>query len=200
MIPLLLKLVAPSAERPPLSKSPRMASLLGSAAYGIFTLTTPLQGIFQILSAGGLPPAIAKYIAEYNSLNEEDLARQTVFTALKIMVILGLLFGLIMVVIVAPWLALEFYKKPIALLPLQAVGLITPFSVIVGAFRGAFQGVYKMEYILYTRAIEQIVMILAATGLVLMGLSAFGAVLGSVFGFAFSSISAVYILEMYMSK
>ena len=177
-----------------------MASLLGSAAYGIFTLTTPLQGIFQILSAGGLPPAIAKYIAEYNSLNEEDLARQTVFTALKIMVILGLLFGLIMVVIVAPWLALEFYKKPIALLPLQAVGLITPFSVIVGAFRGAFQGVYKMEYILYTRAIEQIVMILAATGLVLMGLSAFGAVLGSVFGFAFSSISAVYIFKMHMGK
>lgn len=177
-----------------------MASLLGTSAYGIFTLTTPLQGIFQILSAGGLPPAIAKYISEYNSLNEEDLARQTVFTALKIMVLLGLFFGFIMIVVVAPWLAYEFYRKPIALLPLQAVGLITPFSVIVGGFRGAFQGVYKMEYILYTRAIEQIFMILAATGFVLIGLSAFGAVLGSVFGFAVSSISAIYIFKRYMGK
>ncbi len=177
-----------------------MAILLGTSAYGVFTLTTPLQGIFQILSAGGLPPAIAKYISEYNSLNEEDLARQTVFTALKIMVILGLLFGFIMIVVVAPWLAYEFYRKPITLVPLQAVGLITPFSVIVGGFRGAFQGVYKMEYILYTRAIEQIVMILAATGFVLIGLSAFGAILGSVFGFAVSAVSAIYIFNRYMEK
>lgn len=74
---------------------------MGPSANGIFTLTTPLQGIFQILSAGGLPPAIAKYISEYNSLNEEDLARQTVFTALKIMVLLGLFFGFVMIVFVA---------------------------------------------------------------------------------------------------
>ena len=126
-----------------------MASLLGSSAYGLFTLTTPFQGIFQILSAGGLPPAIAKYISEYNSLNEEDLARQTVFTSLKLMVILGIFFGFVMIVFVAPYLSYEFYKKPDILLPLQAVGLITPFSVIVGAFRGAFQGIYKMEYIYY---------------------------------------------------
>ena len=139
-----------------------MASLLGPAAYGILGLTTPFQGIFQVLSAAGLPPAIAKYVSEYNALDEEDLARQTVFTALKIMVFLGFFFGLVMVFVAAPIIT-NYYHKPEALLPLQAVGLITPFSVIVGAFRGAFQGVYKMEYILYTRAIEQIFMILFAT-------------------------------------
>ena len=63
-----------------------MASLLGPAAYGILGLTTPFQGIFQVLSAAGLPPAIAKYVSEYKAINEEDLARQTIFTALKIMV------------------------------------------------------------------------------------------------------------------
>lgn len=177
-----------------------MASLLGPAAYGILGLTTPFQGIFQILAAGGLPPAIAKYAAEYNALEQQDLARQTVYTALKIMVILGLVVGFIMVFIAAPWIACDFYNKPAALLPLQAVGLITPFSVIVGAFRGAFQSVYKMEYILYTRAIEQIVMILAATALVLIGLSTFGAVLGSVLGFSVSSVAAVYIFKRYMGK
>ena len=36
-----------------------MASLLGPAMYGILGLTLPFQGVFQILSAGGLPPAIA---------------------------------------------------------------------------------------------------------------------------------------------
>ena len=169
-----------------------MASLLGPAAYGILGLTTPFQGIFQVLSAAGLPPAIAKYVSEYNALDEEDLARQTVFTALKIMVFLGFFFGLVMVFVAAPIIT-NYYHKPEALLPLQAVGLITPFSVIVGAFRGAFQGVYKMEYILYTRAIEQIFMILFATALVILGLSTFGAVLGSVLGFAASAVMGKYI-------
>ena len=176
-----------------------MASLLGPAAYGILGLTTPFQGIFQVLSAAGLPPAIAKYISEYKALNEDDLARQTIFTALKIMVFLGLFFGFIMVFVAAPIIT-NYYHKPEALLPLQAVGLITHFSVIVGAFRGAFQGVYKMEYILYTRAIEQIFMILMATTLVLLGLSTLGAVLGSVLGFVASAISAVYIFKRYMGK
>ncbi len=176
-----------------------MASLLGPAAYGILGLTTPFQGIFQVLSAAGLPPAIAKYVSEYNALNEEDLARQTIFTALKIMVFLGIFFGFLMVFVAAPIIT-NYYHKPEALLPLQAVGLITPFSVIVGGFRGAFQGVYKMEYILYTRAIEQIFMILMATALVLLGLSTLGAVLGSVLGFVASAISAVYIFKKYMGK
>ena len=164
-----------------------MASLLGPAAYGILGLTTPFQGIFQVLSAAGLPPAIAKYVSEYNALDEEDLARQTIFTALKIMVFLGIFFGFVMVFVAAPIIT-NYYQKPEALLPLQAVGLITPFSVIVGGFRGAFQGVYKMEYILYTRAIEQIFMILMATALVLLGLSTVGAVLGSVLGFVASAL------------
>ena len=57
-----------------------------------------------------------------------------------------------------------------------------------------------MEYILYTRAIEQIFMILMATALVLLGLSTLGAVLGSVLGFVASALSAVYIFKRYMGK
>lgn len=176
-----------------------MATLLGPAGNGVLGITMPFQGIFQILSAGGLPPAIAKYVSEYNALDKEDMAYQTVYTALKIMVFLGILMGILMVFFVAPWLA-GYYHKPEALLALQAVGLITPFSVIVGAFRGAFQGVYKMEYILYTRAIEQLFMILCAVALVMVGLSAFGAVVGSAIGFALSALSAFIIFKKYMGK
>jgi len=176
-----------------------MALLLGSAAYGVLTATLPFQGVFQILAAGGLPPAIAKYISQYTALEEEDLVRQTVYTSLKIMIFLGLFFGLIMVFFVAPSYAF-WAGKPEILLPLQAVGLITPFSVIVGAFRGTFQGVYKMEYILYTRAVEQIFMILFATALVIIGLSVFGAVLGSVIGFAASAVVSIIIFKKYMWK
>ena len=51
-----------------------MAILLGPVAYGNLGITLPFQGIFQTLSAGGLPPAIAKYVAEYEAVGEHDMA------------------------------------------------------------------------------------------------------------------------------
>ncbi len=178
-----------------------MAALLGPAAFGVLNTTLQFQGILQVLSAGGLPPAIAKYVSEYNALDEDVLARQTIYTSLKIMLFLGIFFGFLMIFFIAPFLA-EYLsaKTPGLLYPLQAVGLIVPFSVIVGAFRGAFQGVIKMEYILATRATEQISMIVFATLLVLLGYSAFGAVIGSVIGFAASAVLSVILFQKYMWK
>lgn len=175
-----------------------MAILLGPTAYGILGITLPFQGIFQTLSAGGLPPAIAKYVAEYEAVDEKDMARQTIYTALKIMVFLGLFFGALMIFVVAPYLAYEYLGKPVTLVPLQIIGLITPFSVIVGAFRGAFQGVYKMEYIVYTRAVEQLGMILFATAFVLIGFSVIGALWGTVLGYSLSVVAAIYIFKYHM--
>ncbi len=175
-----------------------MAILLGPTAYGILGITLPFQGIFQTLSAGGLPPAIAKYVAEFEAVDEKDMARQTIYTALKIMVFLGLFFGALMIFVVAPYLAYDYLGKPVTLIPLQIIGLITPFSVIVGAFRGAFQGVYKMEYIVYTRAVEQLGMILFATAFVLIGLSVIGALWGTVLGYSLSVVAAVYLFRYRM--
>lgn len=175
-----------------------MAILLGPTAYGILGITLPFQGIFQTLSAGGLPPAIAKYVAEYEAVDEKDMARQTIYTALKIMVFLGLFFGALMIFVVAPYLAYDYLGKPVTLVPLQIIGLITPFSVIVGAFRGAFQGVYKMEYIVYTRAVEQVGMILFATAFVIVGFSVIGALWGTVLGYSLSVVAAIYIFRYRM--
>ena len=126
-----------------------MATLLGPVNNGILGTTLSFQGIFQTLSAGGLPPAISKYIAEYNAVEDYNMARQTIYTALKIMVFLGISLGFLMIFVIAPFIAYNFMGKPEVMVPLQIIGLITPFSVIMGAFRGAFQGVYKMEYIVY---------------------------------------------------
>ena len=177
-----------------------MATLLGPVNNGILGTTMSVQGIFQTLASGGLPPAISKYIAEYEAIEDHNMARQTIYTALKIMVFLGLLLGFLMIFIIAPALAIGFMGKPEVTVPLQIIGLITPFSVVLGAFRGAFQGVYKMEYIVYTRAIEQLGMILFATAFVLIGLSVIGALWGTVIGYALSAVSSVIIFKVYMPK
>lgn len=177
-----------------------MATLLGPTNNGILGTTMSVQGIFQTLASGGLPPAISKYIAEYEAVDDHNMSRQTIYTALKIMVFLGLLLGFLMIFFIAPILANDFMHKPQVMVPLQIIGLITPFSVVLGAFRGAFQGVYKMEYIVYTRAIEQLGMILFATAFVLIGFSVIGALWGTVIGYALAAISSVIIFKFFMPK
>lgn len=177
-----------------------MGQLLGPSSYGILSYTLQFQGILQVLSAGGLPPAIAKYVSEYTAIDEKALARQIIYISLKIMLVLGILFGFSMIFFIAPFLASLNPKMSGLLYPLQAVGFIVPFSVIVGAFRGAFQAVIKMEYILATRSVEQVFMIVFATLLVILGYSAFGAVIGSVIGFAASTVLSVIIFQKYMWK
>ena len=177
-----------------------MATLLGPVNNGILGTTMSVQGIFQTLASGGLPPAISKYIAEYEAVEDHNMARQTIYTALKIMVFLGLALGFLMIFVIAPLLANNFMGKPEVMVPLQIIGLITPFSVVLGAFRGAFQGVYKMEYIVYTRAIEQLSMILCATAFVLIGFSVIGALWGTVIGYALAAASSVLIFKFFMPK
>ena len=67
-----------------------MSRMLGPEGYGLYGLTLPFQGIFQILSAGGLPPAISKYVAEYNAKDEKALSKQVILTATKFMVLMAI--------------------------------------------------------------------------------------------------------------
>ncbi len=174
-----------------------LTRMLEPAGYGLLGLTLPLQGIFQVLSAGGFQPAIAKFVAQHNALSEEDISRQVVITSLKFMMTSGTLFGLL-IFFSAEWIANFYFQKPAMVYPLQAVALITPFSVIVSVFRGSFQGFFKMEYIVASRAAEQIVMISMAVILVSIGFYAAGAVLGTGFGFIASAIVSFTLFKKYI--
>ena len=175
-----------------------MSRMLGPEGYGLYGLTLPFQGIFQILSAGGLPPAISKYVAEYNAKDEKALTRQVIYTATKLMVLMAILLSIILL-FSSDFIANEIFHKPLVVWPLRAVSLITPFSVIVGAMRGAFQGVYKNEYTVYNRMAEQLATIVFAVVFVYCGLYAMGAVLGGAFGFIVSAITAVLLYKKYIS-
>ncbi len=174
-----------------------LSRMLGPEGYGLVGLTTPFQGIFQVLSAGGFPPAISKFVAQHNAVGETDMARQVILTSLKFMMVAGTLFGLL-IFFSADWIANFWFHKSAMVYPLQAVALITPFSVIVGAMRGAFQGVYKMELVVVSRAVEQIFMISMAVVFVSIGFYAAGAVLGTAFGFIASAIISLILLKKYV--
>ncbi|MDO5851461.1 MAG: flippase [Methanobacteriaceae archaeon] len=171
-----------------------LSRILDAYSYGIFGLALPFQNFLTITAAGGIPPAIAKYVAEYTAVDNEEMSRQIIITATKLIISMGVIGALIMFMIAEP-IAIGWWHKPDALLPLQLVSIIAPFSVIVGALRGAFQGYYQMTNILYSRAVEQIFTILVAVILVLVGWKAAGAIMGSVIGFLMSIIIAYWLYK-----
>lgn len=115
-----------------------MANMLGPSGYGILGLTMPIQGFLIMIAGAGLPPAIAKFVAEYHAQGREDLVKEVISTSLKMMALLGIIFSFVIFILAKP-LAIGLFHKPEAVLPFQLIALITPFSVIVGAFRGTFR-------------------------------------------------------------
>ncbi|WP_042708060.1 flippase [Methanobrevibacter wolinii] len=171
-----------------------MTWLMTAADYGILGLTLPFQNFLNITASGGLPSAIAKYVAEYSALDNEQMEQQVIRTSFKLIIIMAIIGATIMFLIAKP-IALGWWHKPAAVLPLELVAVITPFSVIVGLYRGVFQGYYQMTNILITKAFEQLGMICFAVLLVVIGWRVSGAVLGTVMGFLIASLSAIWLFK-----
>ncbi len=171
-----------------------LANLLGPAGYGILGLTLPFQGILIMIAGAGLPPAIAKHVSEYYAKNDTEMVKAVISVSTKLMIALGLVFSIVIFFLAEP-LALGVFHKPEAIIPFKLIALITPFSVIVGALRGTFQGFYQMKNILITRAFELLFMIIFAVSLVLAGLYVAGAVIGTAIGFMAALVVAVYLFQ-----
>ncbi|MEN6330200.1 MAG: flippase [Methanobacteriaceae archaeon] len=175
------------------------AYLLGPVGFGILNLAIPLQGILIMIASGGMPPAIAKYVAQYSANGDEEMVKQVIHTSTKMVFILGLLFSVIIFLLAEP-LAVGLFHKPEAILPFQLVALITPFSVLVGALRGTFQGSYQMGNIVITKAFEQVFMILSAIFLILAGFYVAGAVMGTAIGFMASAMAGYVLYRRGVGK
>ncbi|MDO5836528.1 MAG: flippase [Methanobacterium sp.] len=175
------------------------ANLLGPAGFGILNLALPTQSILIQIASGGMPPAIAKHVSEYSAQGDEEMVKQVVHTSLKIVIVLGLFFSLLIFLLADP-LAYGYFHKPEAALPLKLVALITPFSVVVGVFRGAFQGVFQMGNIVITKAFEQVFMISSAIILIWVGFQVAGAVIGTAIGFLFSALAGYYLYRRGLGK
>lgn len=181
-----------------------LSRLLSTAGNGIVSLTLPFQNALIISASGGVPPAIAKYISEYLAVDNDEMVHQIIVTGMKLMIFIAILVAIIMYFISEP-IAIGMWHKPEALLPLRLVSVIIPVSVIAGALRGVFQGFYQMKNIFYGKFLEQIFTLICAVILVLLGLYAAGAVLGTALGFLAAVLGSYYLYvrdvkNVYLNK
>jgi stage V sporulation protein B len=173
-----------------------MASLLGPAGYGIFVLILPIIAVLQLSAEGGIPPAIAKYIAHYDAQGNNAMVKQIIKTSFKLVITLGIILSIIIYIMAEP--LANFFHNPAAVFPIQCVSLITPFSVIVGELKGVFQGYYEMNFINITKAVEQSSTIIFAVLLVLANFYIAGAVIGTAIGYMITGLAAFIIFRKYI--
>lgn len=170
--------------------------LLGVTGYGVISLVLPLENVLILIAAAGIPPAIAKYVAEYRAKNDDYMVKQVIKTSAKIMLLMSVIATSLIFFLANP-LAPFLHWQPNIVILFQIIALVTPFSIILGLVRGTFQGYQDMGYVILTKAVELIFTIILAVSLILLGLHVFGAVIGIILGFA---VAAAISLLLFREK
>ncbi|WP_461218462.1 putative polysaccharide biosynthesis protein [Lapidilactobacillus salsurivasis] len=123
----------------------------GNLANALYGKGYNIYSIFLMISTAGIPGAIAKQVAHYNTLNEYRIGQQLFKTGVRIMAILGVVSAAIMY-FAAPLYAQSPEEIPVYHALSWAV-LIIPFLSI---FRGYFQGFSEMAPSAISQVVEQL--------------------------------------------
>ena len=128
-------------------------------ANGLFTMGYNIYAWFLLISTAGIPVAVAKQVAKYNTMHEEEHSFALIRSFLGFMTVLGLAFALILYLF-APWLAdLSGVGKD--LIPIMqslawAVLIFPSMSVI----RGFFQGMNNLKPYAMSQIAEQVIRVI----------------------------------------
>ena len=130
-----------------------------ATANGLFTMGYNIYAWFLLISTAGIPVAVAKQVAKYNTMQEEEHSFALIRNFLGFMTVLGLAFALILYLF-APWLAdLSGVGKD--LIPIMqslawAVLIFPSMSVI----RGFFQGMNNLKPYAMSQIAEQVIRVI----------------------------------------
>ena len=128
-------------------------------ANGLFTMGYNIYAWFLLISTAGIPVAVAKQVAKYNTMKEEEHSFALIRSFLGFMTGLGLVFALVLYLF-APWLAdLSGVGKD--LIPIMqslawAVLIFPSMSVI----RGFFQGMNNLRPYAMSQIAEQVIRVI----------------------------------------
>ena len=128
-------------------------------ANGLFTMGYNIYAWFLLISTAGIPVAVAKQVAKYNTMKEEEHSFALIRSFLGFMTGLGLVFALVLYLF-APWLAdLSGVGKD--LIPIMqslawAVLIFPSMSVI----RGFFQGMSNLKPYAMSQIAEQVIRVI----------------------------------------
>ena len=131
----------------------------GAEANGLFTMGYNIYAWFLLISTAGVPVAVAKQVAKYNTKGQEEHSFAMIRGFLKFMSLLGLIFAIIMYVLSPVFAKLSGGGKD--LIPVMqslswAVLIFPSMSVI----RGFFQGHNNLKPYAISQIAEQVIRVI----------------------------------------
>ncbi|MGT2887750.1 polysaccharide biosynthesis protein [Streptococcus didelphis] len=173
-------------------------------ANALFNMGYNIYAYFLLISTTGLNVAIAKQVAKYNSLQQKEHSYQLIRSTLKLMVILGLIFSLIM-----------YFTSPIfakmsgsdeQLIPIMhSLSLAVLVFPVMSVIRGIFQGYNNLKPTALSQIAEQIIRVIwmLVTTYLIMKLGSKNyvtAVTQSTFAAFIGMLASMMVLIYYLNK
>lgn len=176
-----------------------LARLLSPPEYGIVTIALTAPHLITIFTELGVNSAMIKYTAQYRA--EEKAARvKNILTAgLVFQVVLGG-FLTFLAFLFSGFLATNIFQRS-NIEPLIRIASFTIFAgVLTTTAQSAFTGYERMELYSATMSFQAIVKAILAPALVVIGLGAFGAILGTSIAFLTSGLISMVIFYLTLYK
>lgn len=131
----------------------------GAEANGLFTMGYNIYAWFLLISTAGVPVAVAKQVAKYNTKGQEEHSFAMIRGFLKFMSLLGLVFAIIMYVLSPVFANLSGGGKDVipVMQSLSWAVLIFPSMSVI---RGFFQGHNNLKPYAISQIAEQVIRVI----------------------------------------
>lgn len=142
---------------------PRIAlpRIIGPEGVGIYQLGYPFLIVMLTLITGGIPLAVAKWIAEAETQGDRTRVKQIFRSAMTLTLMLSLLLTVLFVWL-TPWISTHLMTDSRVL---QTLRMMSPLLVIIGissVYRGYFQGKQNMIPTALSQTLETVIRIVLA--------------------------------------
>jgi O-antigen/teichoic acid export membrane protein len=151
---------------------------LGAEGLGVYTLAFTIYLFGMQFAAFGIGSALTKYVAEF--LDDRVAIRYYVSSGMTSSIITGALMGVVLFLL-APYIAVSFFKIPELEPLIQLTAVCYPFIAIQKAVLGTLNGFRRMHLYAFLNIIQNVTVVAASVALVLLfRMGVMGAVIGFV--------------------
>ena len=134
----------------------------GNEANALYSMGYNIYALFLLISTVGIPAAVAREVARYNTLDDPNMAYRLVRQMLGIMTILGVVAAGLMFLLSGPLsLVVGGSKSAADLVPvMKSLALAVLIFPSMSVIRGYFQGLNQVKAYAMSQLLEQVVRII----------------------------------------
>ena len=131
----------------------------GAEANGLFTMGYNIYAWFLLISTAGVPVAVAKQVAKYNTIEQKDHSFTLIREFLKFMLFLGVIFAVIMYLL-SPFFARVSGVGKELIPVMQSLSWAVLVFPAMSVIRGFFQGFNNLKPYAMSQIAEQVIRVI----------------------------------------